>query len=187
MEYWTKEQKAIYQKEWRKNHVIKIRAYQIEYRKKFPNYQKAYKIKNPDYFKNWRKKNPNYLNDFRKKNPSYFNDYFREKRKTDVQFRIGQNLRLRLRDALKGKSGKGCITYLGCTLSELKMYLEGQFKDGMSWDNYGLKTWHIDHKTPLAFYNLTDEVQLRLACHYSNLQPMWAKENISKGKKLIYE
>lgn len=64
------------------------------------------------------------------------------------------------------------------------MYLEGQFREGMSWDNWGIAGWHIDHKVPLAFFDLTDREQFLQAVHYSNLQPMWALENTQKGAKV---
>ena len=67
---------------------------------------------------------------------------------------------------------------------EFKMYIEGQFKDGMTWNNWSLKGWHLDHKIPLAFFDLTDREQLLHAVHYTNLQPMWAKENIRKSNKV---
>jgi AraC-like DNA-binding protein len=80
------------------------------------------------------------------------------------------------------KSGS-TIRDLGCSIVELKRHLEDQFDDNMSWDNYGLDGWHIDHIVPLASFNLTDEDQFKKACHYTNLQPLWAKDNLSKGSK----
>lgn len=56
-----------------------------------------------------------------------------------------------------------------------------QFQEGMSWDNYG--EWHIDHIRPLANYNLEDSTIIKELCHYTNLQPLWGCENISKGNK----
>jgi hypothetical protein len=53
----------------------------------------------------------------------------------------------------------------------------------MSWGNYG--QWHIDHIIPLSSFNLLEEQQFKIACHYTNLQPLWAKENLSKGNKII--
>jgi hypothetical protein len=68
---------------------------------------------------------------------------------------------------------------LGCTVPELKLHLEALFQPGMSWDNYG--EWHIDHIKPLAKFDLTDRDQFVQACHYTNLRPLWAEENLSKG------
>lgn len=55
----------------------------------------------------------------------------------------------------------------------------------MTWKNWSPTGWHIDHKIPLAFFDLTDRKQLLKACHYTNLQPLWSNENIRKGDKLI--
>jgi len=57
--------------------------------------------------------------------------------------------------------------------------LKSNFKPGMSWDNYG--EWHIDHIKPLILFDLTKRSQMLKAVHYTNLQPLWANENISKG------
>lgn len=73
------------------------------------------------------------------------------------------------------------LEYIGCSASELKEYLESKFQKGMSWDNYGFEGWHIDHIKPLCQYDLEDTEQQKEAFHYTNLQPLWAKENLSKG------
>ncbi len=100
--------------------------------------------------------------------------------------RLAYNLRKRLQKALKGnfKSGSA-VEDLGCSISELKLYLENQFEPDMSWDNYG--EWHIDHIHPLSGFDLSDPEQIRKACHYMNLQPLWARDNQSKGDKLPEE
>jgi hypothetical protein len=91
-------------------------------------------------------------------------------------------LRSRLINALKGKrSAKAALLYLGCTLEDLRQHLESLFKPGMTWENHG--SWHIDHIRPLASFDLTKEENLYKACHYTNLQPLWAKENLKKGSK----
>jgi hypothetical protein len=70
---------------------------------------------------------------------------------------------------------------VGCTPQELKEHLESQFKDGMSWENRN--EWHIDHIIPLC--SATTEDELYKLCHYTNLQPLWATENIKKGGKIL--
>lgn len=93
--------------------------------------------------------------------------------------KLSINLRSRLSKALK-RQQKTCsaVRDLGCSLEELKSHLESKFTSGMSWNNYG-SGWHIDHIRPLALAVSEEEV-LKL-CHYSNLQPLWAKDNLSKG------
>ena len=71
---------------------------------------------------------------------------------------------------------------LGCTIKELKIYLESKFQPGMTWENHGRFGWHIDHEVPLSSFDLTDREQFLKACHYTNLQPLWWNENLSKGK-----
>lgn len=72
---------------------------------------------------------------------------------------------------------------IGCTIEELRAHLESQFVEGMSWDNWARDGWHIDHIRPCASFDLTDEAQQRECFHYTNLQPLWATENLQKGAK----
>ena len=71
-------------------------------------------------------------------------------------------------------------TCSGCKIPNL----EGQFTQGMTWENWTIDGWHIDHKISFAFFDLTNREQLLLAVHYTNLQPMWANKNLTKGKKV---
>ena len=108
--------------------------------------------------------------------------YWRQGRHVSVEAHIKANLRTRLYDVLKGTLRSAhTMDLIGCTPLELKTHLERQFTEGMSWDNYG--KWHIDHIIPCAAFDLTDPAQQRQCFHYSNLQPMWAADNFSKGKK----
>lgn len=109
-------------------------------------------------------------------------EYRSRKMKEDPEYKIRQNLRKRLNKAIKidQKSGSA-VKDLGCSIKELRVYLESQFQPGMTWDNYG--SWHIDHVVPLASFDLTDRKQFLLACHYTNLQPMWETDNLKKGSK----
>ena len=92
------------------------------------------------------------------------------------------NLRSRAYSAIKGKSkSKHTIELLGCSVEELKIHLEKQFVKDMNWQNYG--QWHIDHIKPCSSFDLTDPEQQKLCFHYSNLQPLWAKDNIKKSNK----
>ena len=101
-----------------------------------------------------------------------------------IQFNLATRLRSRLYQALKKNKKVGShIKDLGCTLSELQIHLEGQFKEGMNWGNHGVGGWHIDHKKAIATFDLNDRKQFLEACHYLNLQPLWAKENLKKSNK----
>lgn len=107
-----------------------------------------------------------------------------EREHTNIQRRLSQRLRGRLRSVIKKnlKSGSA-IRDLGCTVLHLKDYLESKFQIGMTWDNWGhgKGKWNIDHKVPLSAFNLEDRQHVLLACHYMNLQPMWFEENMSKS------
>jgi len=84
------------------------------------------------------------------------------------------------------KTGRSAsaVRDLGCSIPEFIKYIEAQFSPGMSWENWSRKGWHLDHKQPLASFDLTDSEQAKIACHYSNLQPLWAKANEAKGAKI---
>jgi len=108
--------------------------------------------------------------------------YKAKKRRTDINERLRHGLRARLRAALKNGQKKGsAVRDLGCSIEDLKTHLESQFQPGMSWDNYGLKGWHIDHIEPLSKFDLTNCKEFKQACHFSNLQPLWAEDNLRKS------
>ena len=111
----------------------------------------------------------------------------RERNKDNPQFRLSITLRTRLNGALAGNFKTGsAVRDLGCTIPELRAYLQAQFAPGMSWDNWGHvgDVWHIDHIKPLASFDLANREQFLAACHYTNLQPLWAKDNLRKGANL---
>ena len=96
--------------------------------------------------------------------------------------RVEMLLRNRLNSAIGRGSRRGsAVALLGCTIPELMARFETLFTDGMTWDNRG--AWHIDHIRPLASFDLEDVDQLAVACHWSNLQPLWAADNLRKGAR----
>ena len=109
-------------------------------------------------------------------------DAQRLRRQRDVTYRLAANLRNRIYFSLSGRIKTGsAVQDLGCTLSELKQHIEVQFSDGMNWENWSRSGWHIDHIMPLASFDLTDRDQFLKATHFTNLRPIWAKENLTKG------
>jgi hypothetical protein len=72
---------------------------------------------------------------------------------------------------------------LGCDVITFKKYLESQFKEGMNWNNYGRKGWHIDHIRPCSNFDLSNLEQQKQCFHYTNLQPLWWKDNLIKSSK----
>lgn len=108
----------------------------------------------------------------------------RHRYKTDINFRLADILRSRLKNVLKGRVKKGsAVSDLGCSIEELKKHLESRFTEGMTWENYGKGGWEIDHIIPLSKVDLQDLEELKKVCHYSNLQPLWAGDNRSKGNR----
>lgn len=109
------------------------------------------------------------------------------KRNTDESFKIKCILRDRIRFLIKtGKMKKtnSTIDLIGCSVDELKQHLESQFKDGMRWDNHGKFGWHVDHIKPCISFDLTNPEEQKRCFHFSNLQPLWWKENLRKGSKI---
>ncbi len=102
------------------------------------------------------------------------------KRSCDINYKIGHNLRSRLNQAIKGRNNS-LTKDLDCSIPNLKLYLESKWQQGMTWGNYGIDGWHIDHIKPLSKFDLRNPEELKKACHYTNLQPLWAKDNLSKN------
>jgi hypothetical protein len=110
----------------------------------------------------------------------YLNNYSKTRKQKDPLFKLMGNLRIRTNIFLKSNNlskNSSMNKIIGITPIKLKVYLENQFTEGMSWDNYG--DWHIDHIVPLSSSNTIEEINK--LCHYTNLQPLWADENIKKG------
>ncbi len=115
------------------------------------------------------------------------NKWVKNKKKTDEGFRILCNIRNRLGRYFKSKGtkkiSKRTIEMIGCSCSELREHIEKKFTEGMNWNNYGKNGWHVDHIIPLS--SAKNEEEMIKLNHYTNLQPLWAIDNIKKGKKII--
>lgn len=109
----------------------------------------------------------------------------REQRRRDPAYRLRCRIAARLQAMLSDKAGRTSEDLLGYTCAELRRHIERQFLPGMSWDNAG--EWHVDHIVPVSAFNITsaDDPDLRVCWALSNLRPMWAKDNISKGNKRL--
>ena len=107
---------------------------------------------------------------------------------TDPHFVLRKLISERIRNALRNfKANKyfSSKKLVGCNLLKLRQHLESQFTVGMSWKNQG--AWHIDHIIPCASFNLTNPSEQKKCFHYSNLQPLWACDNLSKSSKLNWQ
>jgi hypothetical protein len=140
-------------------------------------YKAAYYLKYKDRQRELEKLNSDKVN-ARKRERS------KERRQTDIDYKIKINLRGRIYKAIKRNSkSESTMVLIGCSIEALKVYLSSMFTEGMNWDNYG--KWHIDHIKPCASFDLTDSVQQKECFHYSNLQPLWAIENIKKSDQFF--
>lgn len=158
---------------------------------------KARRRYHSEYNKRWRIRNPERIKETdrlhtkrRRETPeklvgrrAYMNHYVLSRYHRDPSFRLGMNLRRRLRLSLnrKNKSAR-TAELLGCPIVWLEVHLESLFKPGMTWENYG-SAWHVDHIKPCTKFDLTDSEQQRICFHWTNLQPLFAGENIRKGNK----
>lgn len=110
----------------------------------------------------------------------------REKCKSDPSWRVRKNLSKRMYEIMAGlqiSKDSSVMKFIGCTLDELRRHIERQFKRGMTWQNYGTK-WHVDHILPCASFDHTDKKQVAICWHWTNLRPLFAKENIAKKDKI---
>jgi hypothetical protein len=103
----------------------------------------------------------------------------------DVQFKLRHQLRVRLNGIVaKNQKVGSAVNDLGCSTQYLKKHIESKWQPGMTWDNWTKDGWHIDHIRPLSSFDLSDRSQLLQACNYTNLQPLWATDNLIKGSKV---
>lgn len=104
-------------------------------------------------------------------------------RDNNVQYRLSHVLRTRLNIAIRNKYKAGsAVKDLGCSIEKFKLWIEMHWQDGMNWNNYG--KWHLDHIKPLSSFNLSNREEFIIACNFSNIQPLWAHDNLIKHNKV---
>ena len=104
----------------------------------------------------------------------------------NIILKLLKTLRSRISTALIKNNNKkldSTIKLLGCSIEECRNHLQNNFKEEMTWQNHG--KWHIDHIIPCSTFDLSKEEEQKKCFHYSNLQPLWANENLSKGNKIL--
>jgi hypothetical protein len=173
--YFTEEEKIIAKKEYQKKYKKTHKEERKKYDKKYcQNHKENIAIKKKEYYENHKEKTNIYQKEYRN-----------NRLKKDINFRMICYLRSRMYWSIRGnyKSGSA-VRDLGCPISEFKTYIESKFQDGMTWENWSKTGWHIDHIIPLDSFNLQNREEFLKACHYTNLQPMWAEENLRKGGKV---
>jgi hypothetical protein len=155
----------------------KTRIWTLKNKEKKIKYNKEWYLKNKqkclENDKKWRIKNKLKISERRK-----------WRRHNDIVYNLLCNLRGRIKNVLKNKSLKSKKTkdLLGCNGEEFKKYIESKFKPEMSWKKRHLI--HIDHIIPCASFDLTKPEEQAKCFHYTNLQPLWASENLAKGSKI---
>jgi len=184
-----------YRKEWyqknkdSKHQIDRKRNYYKKNSKEIIERSKEY---NSDYYQNNKERlnkasrkryqeNKGSLPDRSEKNKKYYNNRY----KNDINFKIKVNLRNRLNNAIKNNQKTGsAVSDLGCSIDEFKIHIEAQFQKGMTWGNWSKKGWHIDHIKPLVSFDLANREEFLKAVHYSNLQPLWATDNLKKSDSI---
>jgi hypothetical protein len=164
-----------------------------------PDCKECTKQKTKKYYESNKEKCLQYASKYRRANNEKIKSYFKVNRRylsiqkkinyqTNPNFKLQIILRSRVYSVLKrGAKVGSAVNDLGCSVEELRIHLETQFQPGMTWDNHGRDGWHIDHIRPLSAFDLSDPEQFKEACHYTNLQPLWAKDNLSKGCKFNFQ
>lgn len=176
--------------------LLNLKAYQKAYREankeKSREYKRLYQIKNREAIAEKKRK---YIQENAERRKEYLQNYLPRRRKLrelrsdfDPFYRLVTNLRGRITTAFKLKQGWGkrgtSQQILGADYHTVKAHLESQFHFDMDWDNYGATSdcWCIDHRIPLSSAKTEEEV--RKLCHYTNLQPLWVPDNLSKNNKM---
>jgi hypothetical protein len=170
-------------KEWR----LKNREHLLKYNKNWKNsnpehvyhYHKKYKEENDKELKKYQK-------EWYLQNKNILNEKIKLKKLTNPIFLVSCSVRKRMSEYIRKnnilKKNK-TFEIVGLCPIQLSHYLETQFTEGMSWNNYGKYGWHIDHIIPLS--SAKTEKELYELCHYTNLQPLWAEDNLKKSNKIL--
>lgn len=161
-----------------KRHYLKNREKRLQY---FSDWQKDNRDRLNDYHQKWREKNIDKHREYKRK-------YEKHRKDTDPLYKLISNFRTAIYQVLKESNVEKNGHYfdvLQYSPEELIIHLENQFKEDMTWDNYGV--WHVDHKLPITSFDIQeigDEEFMKCWC-LDNLQPMWGEENIRKSNKVL--
>lgn len=188
-QYYQNNRKEILRKSktYQENSVEKYKSYQTKYRQnhseELKEYDKKYREKHDEKLN---KRSKEWKQNHKEETKEYMNEYMCSRYKADIQFRIINVLRSRIRMALKNNAKfSSTVNLLGCSVGGLKEHIEKQFQSGMSWSNHGKGGWHIDHILPCASFDLRNSEEQEICFHYTNLQPLWYKENIRKSNRIL--
>lgn len=158
-------------------------------------YRDTHKVYTSKKHKMWALKNKEKIKEYHKKwrtgNKDYYQkkiEYEKKRKNSDPIYKLNTYLKTALYTSLKEKSiikNSKTFNILNFSLNDLKIHLENQFINGMTWENYG--EWHVDHILPISHFNLKsiDSIEFKECWALSNLRPMWAKDNLSKNNKIL--
>jgi len=193
----NKEAKSIYMKQYyqdnKQTRAEARKQYRQDNKEETSKYHKQYNQDNKEtiaekkkqYWQDNKEIILEYRKQYRQDNNKIIVEREKNRRQTDINFRLLGNCRSRLNHAIKGNSKSLSIKeLLGCTIEHLKQHLEKQFTGGMTWDNQGFCGWHIDHIIPCSSFNMESKEEQRQCFHYTNLQPLWAEDNLRKSNKI---
>jgi hypothetical protein len=196
---------AVNKEEYTKKHRVNNATYRVRHREKL-NVKKRKQAKERYYLDldNSRKKSLEYRNNNldkcrerdrrsyakrKKENPALCAEKREKLIKANPSLKIRFSLSVRLNNLLKkkglNKDESSFVDFVGCSINELKNHIEAQFSKKMNWDNWG-KVWHVDHIIPCASFDHSIHSQVLQCWHFSNLQPLIAKENLSKSSKITH-
>lgn len=174
----NKEKRELTKKNWRNRNLDYDKNYYLKNRERRYERQKDWNKKNKERLKKARKQ---WKENNKEKMKNYHNDRIKHQRKTDPIKKLIFNVRCRVSSILKNKKDK-TFEIVGCTPEFLREFLSKKFTEGMTWENQG--QWHIDHIIPLSSAKTEEEIYK--LCHYTNLQPLWAEDNLKKSNKILY-
>ena len=166
--------KVIADKRWREKNKNSVKEYVKSWYEENKEHRKVY-------IKEYREKNIDKIRETKR-------DYERNRKSRDPLYKLISNFRTAIYQVLKEcnvEKNKHYFNILQYTPEDLISHLELQFKDTMSWDNYG--EWHVDHILPITYFNIVEmgDKDFMKCWSLDNLQPMWGKENIRKSNKIF--
>ena len=159
--------------------------YRMKFSKRINLKQRKNRLEDPERFRNYDKVKL-------QRHKHEINERTKLKYRTDSRFRLRRNIGsligIKLKNRLSSKKGKSSFTFLPYTIDQLIKHLEKKFQSGMTWKNYGMFGWHIDHVIPDCHFNYKNiqDKEFQKSWALKNLQPLWAIDNLKKGNKLNY-
>ncbi len=159
------------------------KEYKAKNKEKIATYNKKYKSEHKEEVKEY---NHNYNIENRETIQQRQTAQHRERRKTDSNYKLRLNLSSRIQKLIKSKkNNRSYNEFIGCSLDDIKKWLEHNFYGDMTWENYGT-VWHVDHVIPCCTFNLENDDQVKICCNWANVQPLLVDHNLSKSGSLYW-